>query len=123
MLFPQGEFSSLYMMVNASLSVRNPQLFELSGGHRTVSLKRCNPHLPAPRWNLASRALVCVQQVTIQVSKETLGGIPIWIIIISILIGILILAFVIFVLWKVNLCIKRNQRILFSSYRHECGRS
>uniref|UniRef100_A0A674NT00 Integrin, alpha 1 n=1 Tax=Takifugu rubripes TaxID=31033 RepID=A0A674NT00_TAKRU len=75
-------------------------------------------HVSAPRRNLASRALVCVQQVTIQVSKETLGGIPIWIIIISILIGILILALVIFLLWKVNL-----QGILFLSYCHECGRS
>lgn len=101
--FPQGEFSSLYMVVNSSLSVRKPQLFQLSGGHRTVSLKRFNHHVSAPRRNLASRALVCVQQVTIQVSKETLGGIPIWIIIISILIGILILALVIFLLWKVNL--------------------
>uniref|UniRef100_A0A8D3BUL3 VWFA domain-containing protein n=1 Tax=Scophthalmus maximus TaxID=52904 RepID=A0A8D3BUL3_SCOMX len=37
----------------------------------------------------------------IQVSKEALGGIPIWVIIISILIGLLILALVIFALWKV----------------------
>lgn len=40
-------------------------------------------------------------QVKIQVSKEALGGIPIWVIIISILIGLLILALVIFALWKV----------------------
>uniref|UniRef100_A0A8D3CSD9 VWFA domain-containing protein n=1 Tax=Scophthalmus maximus TaxID=52904 RepID=A0A8D3CSD9_SCOMX len=39
--------------------------------------------------------------VKIQVSKEALGGIPIWVIIISILIGLLILALVIFALWKV----------------------
>lgn len=45
---------------------------------------------------------VCANQVKIQVSKETLGGIPIWIIIISILIGLLILALVIFALWKVT---------------------
>uniref|UniRef100_A0A8C5EIZ7 VWFA domain-containing protein n=1 Tax=Gouania willdenowi TaxID=441366 RepID=A0A8C5EIZ7_GOUWI len=38
----------------------------------------------------------------IQVTKETVGGIPIWIIIISILIGLLILALVIFILWRVN---------------------
>lgn len=44
---------------------------------------------------------VCANQVKIQVSKETLGGIPVWIIIISILIGLLILALVIFALWKV----------------------
>lgn len=53
---------------------------------------------------------VCVDQFTIQVSKETLGGIPIWIIIISILIGILILALVIFILWKVNLCPQRPNK-------------
>lgn len=40
-------------------------------------------------------------KVKIQVSKDTLGGIPLWIIIVSILIGLLILALVIFVLWKV----------------------
>uniref|UniRef100_A0A7N8XLD2 Integrin, alpha 1 n=1 Tax=Mastacembelus armatus TaxID=205130 RepID=A0A7N8XLD2_9TELE len=40
-------------------------------------------------------------KVKIQISKETLGGIPIWVIILSILIGLLILALVIFILWKV----------------------
>lgn len=45
---------------------------------------------------------VCYEQVKIQVSKESLGGIPIWIIILSILIGLLILAIVIFALWKVH---------------------
>jgi len=44
----------------------------------------------------------CADQVKIQVSKETSGGIPIWIIIMSILIGLLILALVIFALWKVK---------------------
>lgn len=44
---------------------------------------------------------MCANQVKIQVSKESTGGIPIWIIIISILIGLLILALVIFALWKV----------------------
>ncbi|KAJ7986932.1 hypothetical protein DPEC_G00333510 [Dallia pectoralis] len=39
-------------------------------------------------------------KVKIQVSKEALGGIPWWIILISILIGLLILALVIFILWK-----------------------
>uniref|UniRef100_A0A671UNV5 Integrin, alpha 1 n=1 Tax=Sparus aurata TaxID=8175 RepID=A0A671UNV5_SPAAU len=49
--------------------------------------------------------VLCVRatQVKIQVSKETSGGIPFWIIIISILIGLLILALVIFALWKVNI--------------------
>ncbi|KAG8010617.1 Integrin alpha-1, partial [Nibea albiflora] len=45
----------------------------------------------------------------IQVTKETLGGIPIWIIIISILIGLLILALVIFALWKMGF-FKRKSR-------------
>lgn len=45
---------------------------------------------------------VCSTQVNIKVSKEALGGIPIWVIIISILIGLLILALVIFALWKVT---------------------
>uniref|UniRef100_A0A3Q3VMZ6 VWFA domain-containing protein n=1 Tax=Mola mola TaxID=94237 RepID=A0A3Q3VMZ6_MOLML len=76
--FIKGEFSSLYMQVNASLAINNADLFELNSSHRTRSVK-------------------------IQVSKEALGGIPIWIIIISILIGLLILALVIFVLWKVNI--------------------
>lgn len=54
-------------------------------------------------------------QVKIQVSKETLGGIPIWIIIISILIGLLILALVIFVLWKVML------QIIWEHFGMSCG--
>lgn len=100
-VFSQGEFSSLYMMVNASLSVRKSWLFELSGGHRTVSLIT-TVLITEVELGLTC-VCVCVCQFTIQVSKETLGGIPIWIIIISILIGILILALVIFILWKVNL--------------------
>uniref|UniRef100_A0A8C8K3K1 VWFA domain-containing protein n=1 Tax=Oncorhynchus tshawytscha TaxID=74940 RepID=A0A8C8K3K1_ONCTS len=45
-----------------------------------------------------------LSQVKIQVSKEALGGIPLWIIIVSILIGLLILALVIIALWKVCGC-------------------
>lgn len=41
-------------------------------------------------------------QVRVQISKEFQGGIPLWIIILSILIGLLILALVIFCLWKVS---------------------
>lgn len=56
-------------------------------------------------WHVRVHSLysmyVCANQVKIQVSKESLGGIPIWIIIISVLIGLLILALVIFALWKV----------------------
>lgn len=54
---------------------------------------------------------VCSTQVKIKVSKEALGGIPIWVIIISILIGLLILALAIFVLWKVTFLefIKQSQ--------------
>ncbi|XP_070845853.1 integrin alpha-1 [Chaetodon trifascialis] len=82
--FIKGEFSSLYMLVNATLGIRNTDLFVLSSSDRTRSVK-------------------------IQVSKETLGGIPIWIIIISILIGLLILALVIFALWKMGF-FKRKSR-------------
>lgn len=46
--------------------------------------------------------IICGRQVRIPVSKDTVEGIPIWIIILSILIGLLILALVIFLLWKVK---------------------
>nr|XP_046231232.1 integrin alpha-1 isoform X2 [Scatophagus argus] len=82
--FIKGEFSSLYMLVNATLDIKNTELFELSSSDRARSVK-------------------------IQVSKETLSGIPIWIIIISILIGLLILALVIFALWKMGF-FKRKSR-------------
>uniref|UniRef100_A0A674MBS1 Integrin, alpha 1 n=1 Tax=Takifugu rubripes TaxID=31033 RepID=A0A674MBS1_TAKRU len=62
-----------------------------------------------PTFIKVSPALGGHRTVTIQVSKETLGGIPIWIIIISILIGILILALVIFLLWKMGF-FKRKSR-------------
>ncbi|XP_029300794.1 integrin alpha-1 [Cottoperca gobio] len=82
--FIKGEFSSLHMLVNATLSIKNTDLFELSSSDSTRSVK-------------------------IQVSKEILGGISIWIIIISILIGLLILALVIFALWKMGF-FKRKSR-------------
>ncbi|KAM6902083.1 integrin alpha-1 [Xenentodon cancila] len=75
--FIKGVFSSLSMMVNATLSIKNTHLFELGSNDNT-------------------------RNVTIQVSKETVSGIPIWIIIISILLGLLILALVIFILWKLG---------------------
>ncbi|XP_069370167.1 integrin alpha-1 isoform X2 [Paralichthys olivaceus] len=82
--FIKGEFSSLHMLVNGTLGIKNTNLFELNCGNRTRIVK-------------------------IQVSKETLGGIPIWVIIISILIGLLILALVIFALWKMGF-FKRKSR-------------
>uniref|UniRef100_A0A8C6SBE9 Integrin, alpha 1 n=1 Tax=Neogobius melanostomus TaxID=47308 RepID=A0A8C6SBE9_9GOBI len=82
--FITAEFSNLHMIVNATLGIKNSGLFVLSSSSRTRSVK-------------------------IQVSKETLGGIPIWIIIISILIGLLILALVIFILWKMGF-FKRKPR-------------
>nr|XP_057920171.1 integrin alpha-1 [Doryrhamphus excisus] len=84
--FIKADFSSLYMLVNATLRSRNRDLFVLSSSDSTRSVK-------------------------IQVSKESLGGIPIWIIIISILIGLLILALVIFALWKMGF-FKRKSREL-----------
>ncbi|CAG5867774.1 unnamed protein product [Menidia menidia] len=75
--FIKGEFSSLSMMVNATLNIENAHLFELGSNERPRSVR-------------------------IQVSKQTVGGIPIWIIILSILIGLLILALVIFILWRLG---------------------
>ncbi|XP_037340937.2 integrin alpha-1 isoform X2 [Pungitius pungitius] len=81
--FIKGEFSNLHMLVNATLQLESSSLFELTRDRSRVA--------------------------KIQVSKETLGGIPIWIIIISILIGLLILALVIFALWKMGF-FKRKSR-------------
>ncbi|KAM8872070.1 integrin alpha-1 [Synchiropus picturatus] len=81
--FIKAEFSSLYMLVSATLRTGS-DLFILGNSASSRSVK-------------------------IQVSKETLGGIPIWIIIISILIGLLILALVIFALWKMGF-FKRKSR-------------
>ncbi|KAK7896496.1 hypothetical protein WMY93_021821 [Mugilogobius chulae] len=82
--FIVAEFSNLHMFVTATLEVKNTDLFILSNSSRTRSMK-------------------------VQISKETLGGIPFWIIIISILIGLLILALVIFILWKMGF-FKRKPR-------------
>ncbi|KAK2819303.1 hypothetical protein Q5P01_024864 [Channa striata] len=82
--FIKGEFSTLHMLVNGSLGIRNTDLFELSSTDKTRIVK-------------------------IQVSKDTLEGIPIWVIILSILIGLLILALVIFALWKMGF-FKRKSR-------------
>ncbi|KAM4719693.1 integrin alpha-1 isoform 2-T2 [Anableps anableps] len=82
--FIEGEFSSLHMVVNASLISKQTHLFELSS-------------------NAKSRI------VKIQISKETVEGIPIWIIIISILIGLLILALIIFIFWRLGF-FKRKTR-------------
>ncbi|KAI1905209.1 hypothetical protein AGOR_G00013770, partial [Albula goreensis] len=73
--FVKAEFSSLHMTVRASLINKSPDLFVMSKEDE-------------------------VREVKIQISKESLGGIPLWIIIVSILIGLLILALVIFALWK-----------------------
>uniref|UniRef100_A0A3Q2YE76 Integrin subunit alpha 1 n=1 Tax=Hippocampus comes TaxID=109280 RepID=A0A3Q2YE76_HIPCM len=82
--FIKADFSSLHMLVNGTLASRNTDLFVLIPSDSTRTVK-------------------------IQVSKESLGGIPIWIIIISILIGLLILALVIFALWKMGF-FKRKSR-------------
>ncbi|KAM8743216.1 integrin alpha-1 [Acanthopagrus schlegelii] len=82
--FIKGDFTSLHMLVNGTLTIKNTDLFQLNSSDKTRIVK-------------------------IQVSKETLGGIPIWIIIISILIGLLILALVIFALWKMGF-FKRKSR-------------
>ncbi|XP_012735236.2 integrin alpha-1 [Fundulus heteroclitus] len=81
--FIKAEFSSLTMVVNASLTFDQIHLFELGSNEKSSA--------------------------RIQVSKETVGGIPFWIIIVSILIGLLILALVIFILWKLGF-FKRKSR-------------
>ncbi|XP_071751107.2 integrin alpha-1 [Centroberyx gerrardi] len=75
--FITAEISSLYMVVNGTLESKNTELFVLNNNDN-------------------------VRTVKVQVSKESLGGIPWWIILISILIGLLILALVIFALWKMG---------------------
>nr|XP_015798442.2 integrin alpha-1 [Nothobranchius furzeri] len=82
--FIESAFSRLYLMVNGTLRIENERLIELSSNNNRRNVK-------------------------IQVSKETVGGIPIWIIIVSILIGLLILALVIFILWRLGF-FKRKSR-------------
>ncbi|XP_036450179.1 integrin alpha-1 [Colossoma macropomum] len=75
--FIKAEFSekSVDMTVHAKLENQDVDLFQLSKTDE-------------------------VREVKVQISKESRGGIPLWIIILSILIGLLILALVIFALWK-----------------------
>ncbi|KAI5099552.1 integrin alpha-1 isoform X2 [Silurus meridionalis] len=73
--FIQGEFSSLFLMVHAKLESKDKALFDISQNDKS-------------------------REVHVQISKESRSGIPLWIIILSILIGLLILALVIFCLWK-----------------------
>ncbi|KAL7848008.1 hypothetical protein AOLI_G00227260 [Acnodon oligacanthus] len=75
--FIKAEFSekSVDMIVQAKLENQDTALFQLSKTDE-------------------------VREVKVQISKESRGGIPLWIIILSILIGLLILALVIFALWK-----------------------
>ncbi|ROL46698.1 Integrin alpha-1 [Anabarilius grahami] len=70
-----GEFSSIHMGVEAKLESKDTDLFLLNDNVKT-------------------------REVKIQVTKDIRSGIPLWIIILSILIGLLILALVIFALWK-----------------------
>ncbi|KAI5622586.1 integrin alpha-1 isoform X1, partial [Silurus asotus] len=73
--FIQGEFSSLFLTVHAKLESKDKALFDISQKDKS-------------------------REVRVQISKESQSGIPLWIIILSILIGLLILALVIFCLWK-----------------------
>ncbi|XP_059400633.1 integrin alpha-1-like isoform X2 [Carassius carassius] len=73
--FIKGEFSNIHMTVDAKLESKNPDLFVLNDN-------------------------IKIREVKIQVTKDVRSGIPLWIIILSILIGLLILALVIFALWK-----------------------
>ncbi|XP_027031206.1 integrin alpha-1 [Tachysurus fulvidraco] len=73
--FIYGEFSSLSLTVQAKLENKDKTFFQLS---------QTDKH----------------REVNVQILKESRSGIPLWIIILSILIGLLILALVIFCLWK-----------------------
>ncbi|XP_026130342.1 integrin alpha-1 [Carassius auratus] len=73
--FIKGEFSNIHMAVDANLETKDADLYVLND-------------------NVKNR------EVRIQVTKDIRSGIPLWIIILSILIGLLILALVIFALWK-----------------------
>ncbi|XP_030624743.1 LOW QUALITY PROTEIN: integrin alpha-1 [Chanos chanos] len=73
--FIKAEFPSLRMTVHAKLEIKGASNFTLSSSNE-------------------------VRETRVLVSKEALGGIPLWIIILSILIGLLILALVILILWK-----------------------
>ncbi|TSM12536.1 Integrin alpha-1 [Bagarius yarrelli] len=86
--FIQGEFSSLFLKVHALLENMDESFFQLSKNDER-------------------------REVNVQILKESRGGIPLWIIILSILIGLLILALVIFCLWKSK---KGNQQVESSFY-------
>ncbi|XP_066507809.1 integrin alpha-1 [Hoplias malabaricus] len=74
--FIKAEFSdTLELVIQAKLENRGQDLFQL-------------------------RQNDIVRKVNVKLSKESRGGIPLWIIILSILLGLLILALVIFALWK-----------------------
>ncbi|XP_053371496.1 integrin alpha-1 [Clarias gariepinus] len=73
--FIMGEFSSLILTVHAKLKIKDMDYFQLNKNDES-------------------------REVTVQISKKSRSGIPLWIIILSILIGLLILALVIFCLWK-----------------------
>ncbi|KAK2823692.1 hypothetical protein Q7C36_020292 [Tachysurus vachellii] len=73
--FIYGEFTSLSLTVQAKLENKDKTFFQLSQTDKN-------------------------REVNVQILKESRSGIPLWIIILSILIGLLILALVIFCLWK-----------------------
>ncbi|XP_043106247.1 integrin alpha-1 isoform X2 [Puntigrus tetrazona] len=73
--FIKGEFSKIHVAIDAILESKDTDLFVLNDNIKT-------------------------REVKFQVTKDIRSEIPLWIIILSILIGLLILALVIFVLWK-----------------------
>ncbi|XP_063066230.1 integrin alpha-1 [Engraulis encrasicolus] len=81
--FVVAEYSSVGLTVKGELTNLNTDLFIL------------------PDNNIA-------REVKVQVTKEGVGGVPLWIIILAILIGLLILALVIFTLWKCGFFRRRS---------------
>uniref|UniRef100_A0A667Z8X4 Integrin, alpha 1 n=1 Tax=Myripristis murdjan TaxID=586833 RepID=A0A667Z8X4_9TELE len=115
---PAGECGVHFHLLDADLCVILPYCVFSQGceNHPCASFACSIPEATTSQVNVTFRVwkptfikvgktsicmCVCANQVKIQVSKESLGGIPWWIILISILIGLLILALVIFALWKV----------------------
>ncbi|MGH0174995.1 UNVERIFIED_CONTAM: hypothetical protein FKN15_001923 [Acipenser sinensis] len=83
--FRKADFSSLNLLVRAMLKITDPSSVILLNTDSETRL------------------------VTVKVSKESPSGIPLWIIILmSVLIGLLILALVIFGLWKVTVKVSKE---------------
>ncbi|XP_051866405.1 integrin alpha-1 [Pristis pectinata] len=76
--FIKADFKSISLMITATLTIENSPFVVLN----------------------KAKERSAVRAVTIGISKEFHGGVPIWVIVLSILAGLLLLALVILALWK-----------------------